>query len=348
MRLKILYIGTFGAKSDEGLSQISKQYYSHFNNSHEVRYLNTFEAIKPSSIKNILKFRPHIIHYLTGPTIRSLIILKLLKILLFGKVKTVVSATRPFFKKSEWYRIKNLKPDMAFTQAIKWQKVFEQNKIAFSYLPNPVNTEKFKKLEADKNLLRQKYGLPLNKKLLLHVGHIRPNRNVGFFAELQQTLAEDYQVVFVGSTHFPADEGLMKELVSSGCLVISRFIENIAEMYNACDYYVFPVQGLGKNTYPENYNDLGAIDMPLSILEALACSLPVISTEIDALDRLIVNKKNSPVYTLNSFDPNEFNQALEKAENQKDMKNFNTIRTQFSQDAVFLNIEQHYKNLCTK
>ena len=61
MELRIIYIGIWGDKCDEGLSQISKNIYSHFNKKYEVKFVNTFDCLNFNTIKVLLNFKPHII-----------------------------------------------------------------------------------------------------------------------------------------------------------------------------------------------------------------------------------------------------------------------------------------------
>ncbi|PQP33250.1 hypothetical protein C6A36_00190 [Desulfobacteraceae bacterium SEEP-SAG10] len=344
MRLKILYIGTFSARSDEGLSQISKKYYSHFNQKYEVKYFNTFDVIKPSSIKKILKFRPDIIHYLTGPTIRSFIISWLLKQLLPGNVKTILSATRPFFNQTYAKILKFFKPDLILTQAFKWEALFLQHGIRTAFIPNPVDLTKFKKLKTSKAKLREKYGLPLGKKLLLHVGHIKENRKLDFLVQIRDIIQHKlYQVVVVGSTFYQKQNKLTAWLMTNDCIVIDEYLKKIEEIYNACDYYVFPLANLSKNHYPKSYNEIGSIDMPLSILEAVACGLPVISTEIDALEVLFRNVAKPPFAFL-AGNNSSFIDALMYLD-EGEQFDCSTVIQKIDQNAVFQQIDKHYHNV---
>ena len=346
MRLKILYIGCFSTKSDEGLSQISKQYYSHFNNSHEVRYLNTFEVIKPSSIKNILKFRPDIIHYLTGPTIRSFIITGILKLLLRKKPKTILSATRPFLKGEEKNLIKFFKPDIILTQASKWEIIFNKNNIQTFFIPNFIDINKFKQINTPKKELRKKYNLPPDKKILLHVGHIKENRKLDFFIKLQNIIdMNKYHIVIIGGALSEGNSQLSNSLRKSGeCILIKDYLENIEEIYNACDYYVFPVNNLQRGYYPKKYHEIGVIDMPMSILEALACRLPVITTSIDALHNLIKDISNPPISFFDIDNEESFFDALSHMEKQKKF-DFLSFIDRVEKNKVCKGIDDIYRKL---
>ena len=344
MRLKILYIGDFTGKGDEGLTQISKKFYSHFKNIYEVKYFNAFEIKKFSSIKTILKFKPNIIHYLTGPTIRSFIISWILKRLLFGKTKTILSATRPFLNLIDRKLIRFFKPDFIFTQAFKWQILFLQYDIPLAFIPNPVNLNKFKELENSKTNLRKKYKLPLNRKLLLHVGHFRKNRKLDFFVKLQEKIQKkNYQIIIVGSSFYPENSKLISFLKNNNCIVIQEFIENIEEIYNACDYYIFPPLHLTQNYYPKTALEIGSIDMPISILESIVCKLPVISPHIDSLEILTRNINNPPILFANS-NVESFISTLHYLEKHRSL-NFSSIIEKIDSNVVFENVDKYYNIL---
>jgi len=61
-------------------------------------------------------------------------------------------------------------------------------------------------------------------------------------------------------------------------LMITRYVPQIVELYQAADAYLFPV--------PPNPSDPSAIDLPLSVLEAAACNLPILATRFGALPDL--------------------------------------------------------------
>jgi glycosyltransferase involved in cell wall biosynthesis len=71
-------------------------------------------------------------------------------------------------------------------------------------------------------------------------------------------------------------EDLAADLESSGVEVHHDYIERIERYYQASDLYLFPVK-----------NETSAIDLPLSVLEAMACEKPILTTPHGALpDRL--------------------------------------------------------------
>jgi len=346
MKLRILFFGIFEGKGDEALSNISKQFYGYFKIKHNILCLHPSDAIKPRCLFQILKFKPQIIHHLTGPTIRSFLVPWLLNILLLKRAKILLSATRVYLNKVEIKFIRFFKPNLILTQASKWRRLFQEKDIPTLFIPNFVDRTKFRSLPSSIDELRIRYNLPRNKKLILHVGHIRPNRQLSFLGEIQlwaQTNDRPYQVVIVGGTFFQKDSDLMDSLQHAGCIVINEYIERIEELYNACDFYVFPIEGLGSGEFPKAYHEVGVTDIPLSILEAFACGMFVITTEIDAINVLLKDMANPPMATFEK-DIHSFEEALNKIDSQSDY-DFAQICHKIDRVSVLSQIDNIYKKL---
>jgi len=126
---------------------------------------------------------------------------------------------------------------------------------------------------AERATLRQRYGIAPEAYVLLHVGHLNRGRALQTLLPLQGAAGQ--QVVIVGSSTTVQDATLVAELRAAGVLVIDQFVLDIAEVYQLADCYVFPAQSA-----------CSSIDVPLSVLEAMACDLPVVSTRLDGLTRL--------------------------------------------------------------
>lgn len=282
--MRICLIGDFSGTPDEGMKNVSRTTYEYLSTRHNVLVLTGRTIFKPSVLRRFIEFRPRIVHYLHGPTIRSLVLLKALQFITAQGAKTVVSATRPYFSKFTRWLVPFLKPDLVLTQSAKFERFFQNCGSRVAFLPNGVDCHKFAPVDPGiKKRLRGKHNLPLDQKIVLHVGHIKPNRKLDLFPEIQKI--PGVQVVVVGGTVEKSDEDLKTTLQKAGVKVIHRYLNDISELYKAADLYVFPIQDMG-DALPDAYNQIGSIDLPLSVLEAMACNLPVISTPFGALPRL--------------------------------------------------------------
>lgn len=269
--------------ADEGLKNISRFVAHAAEKEHTVLRLNTRELWTPGGLLRARRHRPDIIHYVTGPTIRSLLVLAAYRRIMPG-TRTVVSAVRPYLGRAARRAVRFLGPDLFLGQSERWEALFADAGVATRFVPNGVDLERFKPLDGGSVAeVRRKYGLPVDRTLLLHVGHLRRNRGLEHLIRLQ---AGGIQTVLVASTAMPADEALRRELVAAGCIVLHQYLDRIEEVYGACDCYVFPVVDRPPEQFPESYNEIGVIDTPLSVLEAMSCGLPVVATPFGALPRM--------------------------------------------------------------
>jgi glycosyltransferase involved in cell wall biosynthesis len=142
-------------------------------------------------------------------------------------------------------------------------------------MPPGVDTAVFRPAApGEQRRLRAQYGLPDDAFVVLHVGHLNRRRGVAALAALAGLACP----VLAASTSTPQDAALAGELSRAGVHLITHYVPEIAGLYRAADAYLFPV--------PPNPADPDAIDLPLSVLEAAACGLPILSTRFGALPDL--------------------------------------------------------------
>jgi glycosyltransferase involved in cell wall biosynthesis len=165
------------------------------------------------------------------------------------------------------------------------------------YLKTGIDTEKFTPAgPVQKNALKNKYGVPENMKVVVHVGHLKTGRNI----EKLQDIDKKYFVLLVVSSVTEKNEALRTRLENRPhTRIIDSYVDNIQEVYQLSDVYIFPVAA------PEN-----CIDVPLSVLEAAACNIPVVTTPYGELTELI---HSAGFYQLKSCSGQEINTLIDKA-----------------------------------
>jgi glycosyltransferase involved in cell wall biosynthesis len=137
---------------------------------------------------------------------------------------------------------------------------------------NGVDLTRFRPATAEeKAALRDRLGLDRRVPVLLHVGHLTRGRNLQPLARL--AVSGRYQVLLVVSSRLDAEtEELLRSLSDAGVRVVREYQPAIEDYYRLADCYVFPTLSLAS-----------AINFPLSVLEAMACDIPVATTRFGAL-----------------------------------------------------------------
>jgi glycosyltransferase involved in cell wall biosynthesis len=82
-------------------------------------------------------------------------------------------------------------------------------------------------------------------------------------------------------------EGIIQQIKQRGFskqIIFKETVENMADLYNLSDVNIFPVREMA-----------GKFDIPLALIEAMACKKPVIVSDIPVLQEFIKNKENGLV-----------------------------------------------------
>ena len=271
-RLRILLISDTRGNSDEGMKNIARSLAGELNKTDDI---NVAISNPRSALKQVNSV--DLIHYIAGPTYRSVLLLGLLKTV-NPKLLTILTFTNPFWGAPANILVKIFCPDHVIAASQHWRDWAEQNRIPYGMLViSGVDIERFTPPSALlKTQLRKRLGLPATKTIALHVGHLKHNRNLALLQGPQQDPA--LQIVVVGSTTTRVCERLARNLEQAGCIVFRSYQPRIHEFYQAADCYIFPT-----------LDNRAAIQTPLSILEAMAVGIPVITTPFGALPDIFQN-----------------------------------------------------------
>jgi len=164
-------------------------------------------------------------------------------------------------------------------------------------IPNGVDTNLFLPLAnvKEKNELRSELGLPIDISLILVVGHFSIDKSANHVLDawlrIQKESNNQSGIVFIGSTNnnsFEVDRNIVNSIYSKSKQFIGErvfFVEktnHIEQYYQAADVYVLSSVREG---------------LPNTLLEAMSCALPVISTRLKGItDWVIKHNVNGLLY----------------------------------------------------
>ncbi|MEM1093598.1 MAG: N-acetyl-alpha-D-glucosaminyl L-malate synthase BshA [Bacteroidota bacterium] len=155
-------------------------------------------------------------------------------------------------------------------------------------IPNFIDTDRFKK--QDKRHFRQAL-CPNDEKVLVHVSNFRPVKRATEVVQVFHKLREEGQAVkllLVGDgPDRPAAERLARDL---GVYADVRFLgkqEPVEEILNIADVFLMPS---------------GSESFGLAALEAMACGVPVVATNIGGLPELVLDDETGFLFELGDLD----------------------------------------------
>jgi len=154
-------------------------------------------------------------------------------------------------------------------------------------IPNGVDTKRFHPVTEDEKLkLRRKLGLPVTGKIVSFTGRLVSYKGLPLLLRVWQEIQRkhrDVRLVLVGSGGLDIHncEAELKAYVDAHSLQDSvRFtgdVHNVYEYLQASDIFAFPT---------------GSEAFGISLIEAMACGLPVISTGVGGLEDILQHRRN--------------------------------------------------------
>jgi len=285
--VKICIIGDPYGVHDIGERKAVGQIVHELMRSNEVLVLRPRDVLSPNKIRRLRGFQPKIIHYWAGPRLQSVVILWAFKKTSRAKA-SLITAIRPEVSRFGLLFARYFKPNLILAQSEFYLNQFRKFGFNTAFFPNGVDTKVFFSVdEPKKQELRLKYSIPLDKYVVLHVGHITPWRSLGIFSELAADRKN--HILIIGSTSlFKPYDDILKSLRDSGCDVRLEFFQDIAEIYQLADCFVFPGGSESQVRLPlfrPERQKVPGIEIPLSVLEAAACGLQVVTSRFGGLEK---------------------------------------------------------------
>ena len=154
-------------------------------------------------------------------------------------------------------------------------------------IPNSVDIEKFHPVSSQEKLsLRQKFDLPIDEKIIVYTGRLMSTKGLPLLIQVWKDLQPHYPdvkllIVGGGSADIYNCEAYLHDYVAANHLEDSVYftgnVSNVDEYLKASDIFVFP-------TEDEAFG--------ISMIEAMACGLSVISTPVGGLKDIITPGEN--------------------------------------------------------
>jgi glycosyltransferase involved in cell wall biosynthesis len=154
-------------------------------------------------------------------------------------------------------------------------------------IPNAVDTTRFVPVSPEqKYILREKLGLLQNTVIAIYTGRLVSYKGLPLLLTVWKEICSHNKNVLLllagtGGLDIHNCESELQEYVKSNGLGTAvgflGSVENVPEYLQAADLFVFPTE-----------NDA----FPSSVLEAMACALPVVTTPVGAIKTLITHGKN--------------------------------------------------------
>ena len=167
-----------------------------------------------------------------------------------------------------------LAPDLVLTPSTSFVDDLRRFGLRAAFVPMGVDPVRFAPVDVStKKSLRTKYGVPEDARIVLHVGHLKERRNLEWLVRVQETIHSTTLVVSGGATG--VDARVFRRLATAGVHIIGEYVPKVEEVYQLADAYLFPT-----------IHELGAVAVPLSVLEAMACNLPVVTTPFGGLPQM--------------------------------------------------------------
>jgi glycosyltransferase involved in cell wall biosynthesis len=153
-------------------------------------------------------------------------------------------------------------------------------------IPNSVDTSRFMPVEfSQKDLLRKKLNFPQNATIAIYTGRLVSYKGLPLLLKVWAEIRHKHENILLllagtGGLDIHNCEHELREYVKvhglENQVVFTGTVQNVPEYLQASDLFVFPTE-----------NDA----FPSSIVEAMACGLPVVSTPVGAIKTIITDGK---------------------------------------------------------
>ena len=159
-----------------------------------------------------------------------------------------------------------------------------------SRIPNSVDTDRFCPADSfRKSCLRERFGLEDDAKVAIYTGRLETTKGLPTLMAAWKKIAERHRnahLLIVGSGDLginncaPEVRGFVTQHALDRCVTFTGSVDNVHEYLQASDFFIFPSER-------EAFG--------ISVIEALACALPVITTMEGGLSDIVTPERTAIV-----------------------------------------------------
>lgn len=195
-----------------------------------------------------------------------------------------------------------------------------------------INIAQIDNIPAGKRVnLNKTFNIPENALLLISVGELNKNKNHSLVLQALIDLKDKYPVYYLICGDGKEKSNLRKKAEEYGIsdrVFFAGYCNNVIEILKMADIFVIPSKREG---------------MPVSVLEAMACGLPVVGTDIRGNQDLIVDGRGG--YLSPSGDARKLAKSIEKIIDNNNIQEFGFFNRQRSKNYNISVIEKKMRDI---
>lgn len=203
------------------------------------------------------------------------------------------------------------------------------------FMPNSVNTDVFHPVTtAEQQAMRQKLGIPLDKPVVVYIGRLVPEKGIDLLLDAWAAVQSQAHLLIIGKGEL---DGMIRERVQKdyvGSVEVLGPKTNVVEYLQAADIWTLPSRTEG---------------LPLSLLEAMACGLPVVASRVGGIPDVVKDGVNGllipPEDTVALADRLQHAVKLDESVQELGRRAVETVRESFDTEVSAKKYDQLYQNV---